>query len=141
MSSEVDTNDAVSARQELTSLLLRWAAIEAQRCRRRDEDSFEVLYLGCWMAVTADSAGHGPIIAAVLGGCEENRIHCEIDYTPRYEREPANISVGCIPRMFRFDEGDEVIASIFLLLLMEYLERLEDRKQKKELVDDAQKNS
>ena len=110
---------------ELQSLLSRWAAVEPQRCRQRDDFSFDVEYLGQWIAVTAQPISHGSIIAAVLAGCHDNNIHCEIDYTPRYEQRPATVEVGCIPKAFRWEEGEKVISSIPILLLEEYLERLE----------------
>jgi hypothetical protein len=77
------------------------------------------------MPVTAQLFSHGAIIASLLAGCQENNIHCKIDYTPRYEQQPATLEVGCIPRAFRWDEGEENISSIAILLLEEYLDRLE----------------
>jgi hypothetical protein len=112
---------------ELRSLLSRWAAVEPQRCRQRDDFSFDVEYLGHWIAVSAQPLSHGTIIVSVLAGCHENNIHCEIDYTPRYEQQPASVEVGCIPKTFRWNEGEEIISSIPILLLEEYLERLEQR--------------
>lgn len=61
----------------------------------------------------------------MLAGCHENNIHCEIDYTPRYEQQPPTVEVGCIPKTFRWNVGEEIISSIPILLLEEYLERLE----------------
>lgn len=110
---------------ELRSLLSRWAAVEAQRCRQREDSSFDVEYLGHWIEVSANPASHGAIIASVFAGCQANNIHCVIDYTPRYEQKPAMVEVGCIPKAFRWDEGDEVVSSIPVLLLEEYIERLE----------------
>jgi hypothetical protein len=112
---------------ELRSLLSRWAAVEPQRCRQRDDFSFDVEYLGHWIAVSTQPISHGSIIASVLAGCQENNIHCEIDYTPRYEQQPATVEVGCIPKAFRWNQGEEIISSIPILLLEEYLERLEQR--------------
>ena len=112
---------------ELRSLLSRWAAGEPQRCRQRDDFNFDVEYLGHWIAVSAQPISHGTIIASVLAGCQENNIHCEIDYTPRYEQQQATVEVGCIPKAFRWNEGEEIISSIPILLLEEYLERLEQR--------------
>jgi hypothetical protein len=63
---------------ELRSLLSRWAAVEPQRCRQRDDFSFDVEHLGHWITLTAQPIGHGAIIAAVLGGCQENEIYCSI---------------------------------------------------------------
>ncbi len=111
--------------RELQSLLAKWAAIEPQCCRRNSDSSFDVRYLSDWLKVTAQPASHGTIIAAVLSGCQDNQIHCEIDYTARYEDHAAEIQVGCVPGMFRYDLGDEAISSIPVLLLTEYLERLE----------------
>jgi len=119
-----DDEKSLTSEQELQSCLSRWAAIEPRRCRRQDDASFEVQYLGHWMVVTPQPPSHGTIIAAVLGGCEDNRIHCAIGYEPRYKNEPATIEVGCIPKMFSFNRGDEVIASIPVLLLDKYLEQL-----------------
>lgn len=109
---------------DLRSLLSQWANLEPHRCRQQDENRFEVLYLGEWLAVTDQRASHGSIIAAVLAGCQDNQIYCSIDYTPRWEDQAATVEVGCIPKMFRYREGDEVISSIPVLLLVEYLERL-----------------
>jgi len=111
--------------KELKSLLSRWAAVEPRRCRQRDDSTFDVEYLGHWIGVTAEPISHGAIIASVFAGCQEHNIHCAIDYTPRYEKQPAMVEVGCIPKAFRWDEGEEVISSIPILLLEEYLERLE----------------
>lgn len=111
--------------RELKSLLSRWAAVEPKRCRHRDDSSFDVEYLGHWIEVGAQPISHGAIIASILAGCQENNIHCAIDYTPHYEQKPAMVEVGCIPKAFRWDEGAEVISSIPTLLLEEYLERLE----------------
>jgi hypothetical protein len=110
--------------RELHSLLSRWAAIEPARCRQRDETRFDVQYAGHWITVTDQPSSHGAIIVAVFEGCQAHRLHCAIDYTPRYEDHPATVEVGCVPRMFRWDEGDEVVFSIPALLLTEYLERL-----------------
>lgn len=111
--------------QELRSLLARWAAVEPQRCRQRDDSSFDVEYLGHWIAISAQRDSHGAIIASVLAGCQANNIHCAIDYTPRYEQQPATVEVGCVPKAFRWDQGEEVISSVPTPLLEEYLERLE----------------
>ena len=111
--------------RELSSLLSRWAALEPLRCRQRNDSSFDIEYLGDWIAINAQPISHGTIIASVLAGCQENNIHCEIDYTPKFEQQPAMVEVGCIPKAFRWDEGEEVISSIPVLLLEEYLERLE----------------
>jgi len=105
--------------RELSSLLSRWAALEPQRCRQRDDLSFDVDYIGRWITVTAQPISHGAIMAAVLNGCHENSFHCEIDYTPKYEQQPATVEVGCIPKAFRWNEGEEVISSIPVLLLEE----------------------
>jgi hypothetical protein len=113
--------------EELPTLLAQWARMEPERCRKLDDLRFDVEYLGYWIPITALPISHGAIIASVLSGCQANRIHCEIDYTPRYEQQPATVEVGCIPRAFRWDEGEEIISSIPSLLLQEYLERLEQR--------------
>lgn len=118
---------------DLRSLLSQWANLEPQRCRQQGEKHFEVLYLGEWLAVTDQRANHGSIIAAVLAGCQDNQIHCAIDYTPRWEDQAATVEVGCIPKMFRYREGDEVISSIPMLLLVEYLERLRKRSARSEV--------
>lgn len=110
---------------ELHTLLVRWAELEPERCRLRDDAGFEVYYLSHWIAVTTQPISHGAIIAAVIGGCQENRVHCTIDYTPRYRDEPPTLEVGCIPRAGSYDSGDSVISSIPVLLLGEYLERME----------------
>ncbi|MBI1763273.1 MAG: hypothetical protein HYR56_17755 [Acidobacteria bacterium] len=120
-------DDRVSdAQAEIEALLAKWATAEPQRCRKVD-GQFEALYFGNWLKVDAARAHHGNIIAAVLDACHANSIYCEIEYTPRYEKQPPSIEVGCIPKMFRWDEGDEVIASIPELLLTEYLERVDKR--------------
>ena len=111
--------------QELKSLLTQWAAIEPQRCRRRDDDRFDVQYSGQWTPITAQPESHGAIIAAALEGCHQNRIYCNIEYTPRYEEEPLMVAVGCIHRAFRWDDGEDAIYSIPSLLLAEYLEQLQ----------------
>ncbi len=105
----------------------QWAGIEPQRCRQRDDIGYDVNYVGHWIAVTPQPTSHGTIMAAVLGGCQDHRIHCAIDYTPRYKDQPPTVEVGCIPKMFRWDEGDEVVSSIPVLLLTEYLEQLGGR--------------
>ncbi|MEK6324752.1 MAG: hypothetical protein AABN33_24180 [Acidobacteriota bacterium] len=110
---------------ELRSLLSRWAAVEPKRCRQRNDFSFDVAYLGQWITVTVQAISHGAIIASVLAGCQENEIFCSIDYTPRYDQQPASVEVGCVFRAFRYAEGEEVISSIPGLLLKEYLEQLE----------------
>ena len=86
---------------ELRSLLSRWAAVEPQRCRQRDDFSFDARYLDLWIIVTAQPLSHGAIMAAVLGACQENGIYCSIAYTPRYEQEPEQLkSVVSIARFF-----------------------------------------
>ena len=112
---------------DLHSLLVRWTTLEPQRCRQQDDNHFQVLYLGYWLSATDQPASHGNIIAAVLAGCQDNQIYAYIDYTPRYENEKATVEVGCIPKRFCYREGDEVISFIPMLLLMEYLERLEEK--------------
>lgn len=117
---------------DLHSLLLQWTTLEPQRCRQQDDIHFEVRYLDHWLTITDQPVSHGNIIAAVLAGCQENQIYCTIDYTPRYENIAATIEVGCIPKMFRYRDGDEVISSIPTLLLMEYLSRLQRRSDNTE---------
>jgi hypothetical protein len=78
------------------------------------------------MPITAQRESQGAIIAAVLEGCHQNRIYCNIEYTPRYEDEQPTVQVGCIHRAFRWDEGEGVIYSIPNLLLTEYLEQLQE---------------
>lgn len=111
--------------RELKSLLSQWAAAEPQRCRRKDDDRFDVWYSAQWLPVTDNAESHGSIIAAVLEACHSNQIYCCIEYTPRYEDEPSTIQVGCVHKAFLWDEGEEVISSIPPFLLTEYLERLQ----------------
>jgi len=110
---------------ELKSLLSQWAAVEPVRCRQKGDTRFDVQYSGEWLPVTDKAANHGTIIAAVLEACHSNQIYCQIEYTPPYEDSPPEIQVGCIYKVFRWDEGDEVVYSIPSLLLTEYLERLQ----------------
>lgn len=113
--------------ENLPTLLLHWSKAEPVRCRQNEDGSFRVMYLGEWLRVTSDPASHGTIIAAVLGGCQENLIYCEIEFTPRYQDYPNTLEIGCIHKMFRYREGEDVISSVPVLLLTEYLERLEKR--------------
>jgi hypothetical protein len=117
---------------ELIQLLLQWSATEPHRCQQKDDRNFDVLYAGQWMAVTAEPASHGALIASILEGCHANKIYCNIEYTPAFEDELPTVQVGCIHRAFRWDEGDEAIYSIPKLLLTEYLERLQPEDIKAE---------
>jgi hypothetical protein len=112
----------------LQSLLLNWSKAEPSRCKQIEEDSFVVLYLGEWLPASSKTNTHGNIIVSVLEGCQENAIYCEIEFTPRYEDDPATLQVGCIHKMFRYREGEAIINSVPELLLTEYLERFTDRE-------------
>jgi hypothetical protein len=117
---------AVNIREDhLGSLLSKWSVLEPDRCRRKDTTSFKVLYADNWMEVTSDSTSHGLIVAAAMEGCHKNRIYFNIDYTPEHKEQSAQIEVGCIPKMFRWDKGDDVVYNIPILLLEEYLDRLQ----------------
>ena len=113
--------------ENLQSLLAYWARIEPQRCHYLEDDCFEVKYYDQWIAVKPDITSHGAIIAALLHACQEHSIYCKLEFTPRYEETPHTIQVGCIYKVFRYREEDDVITDIPLLLLTEYLERLENR--------------
>jgi hypothetical protein len=108
----------------LPALLSQWAATEPERCRQVDDFGFEVRYAACWLKASADPGGHGAIIASVLEGCQQHQIYCDIEFTPRDEEQPPTVEVGCVHKVFRWDEGDEAVYAIPTLLLAEYLERL-----------------
>ncbi len=112
---------------DLQSLLTYWAKVEPQRCHHLEGDCFEVKYYDQWITVKPNTASHGAIIAAVLEACQEHSIYCKLEFSPRYEEEPNTIQVGCIHKVFRYREEDDVIAYTPLLLLTEYLEQLEGR--------------
>ena len=107
----------------LTELLMQWAGCNAERCRVAAGNRFAVLYQGQWLSVTSAPEHHGTIIAAILEACQGKGFHFKITYTPRYESEPECVQVGCIPRFFRYREGETAITMIPVLLLQEYLDR------------------
>jgi hypothetical protein len=114
--------------RELKPQLAQWAIVEPQRCRQIDADHFEVLYAEQWFNVTDQPPSHGLIIAAALEACWSRQIYCQIEYSPGYQDDPAEIRVGCIYKAFRYtfeEESREFIQMIPALLLLEYLERLE----------------
>ncbi|NOT61247.1 MAG: hypothetical protein HOP19_13595 [Acidobacteria bacterium] len=123
-----DDNDEKENR-ELKPQLVQWATVEPQRCRQTDANHFEILYAGQWLKVTDQPPSHGLILAATLEACWSRQIYFRVEYFPSYEDDPAEIRVGCIYKTFRYtneEEGREFIGMIPALLLLEYLERLQD---------------
>ncbi len=111
--------------KELKLWLIRWAKAEPERCRRGKDSIFELLCAGKWLPVNLQPEDYGLILGSLLTGCHDHRIYCCIEYEPQYNDRPPTVSVGCIPRMFAWNDGDEAIASIPILLLEQYLERLQ----------------
>ncbi len=107
----------------LAELLTQWAGCDAERCHVAAGNQFAVLYQGRWLSVTAELEHHGAIIAAIMEACQSQGFHFKIDYTPRDESEPECVQVGCIPRVFRYREGETAITMIPVLLLQEYIDR------------------
>lgn len=111
-------------RPQLPSLLKKWATLEPQRCRQRNQTSFEVLYQGDWYSVADYPGSHGMLIAAILDSCEINRIYCQIEYSPRDLPQAPVLRASCLPKTSRWREGDRLTSQLPALLLIEYLEKL-----------------
>lgn len=119
----------MSDRPQLTSLLKKWATLEPQRCRQRNQTSFEVLYQGDWYSVADYPGSHGMLVAAILDSCEINQLYCQIEYSPHTPHQPPQLNVTCQPKTFQQQEGDRLTPQLPNLLLIEYLEKLAPKQQ------------